>query len=228
MHSQLHSQTLQALRAEIEAATTLQMALNRVALTVGPDSVSLWDGPRPEDVEELIADDDSISREAVLDLRGRTGLALSQRLKEVELAVAGRAAMEKLVRETLAIGTGGVVSQEGPPAGDVLGALARSGALRLDWAQQAVNHVREVMEPPVPRPTVAATPKSKGVAPVGKRPAKKVKVKAEVKKKPAPKKKKVAAKEKTAAKKKVAAKKKAAPKKTSSAKKKISSAKKKK
>ena len=166
----MHSQTLQALRAEIEAATTLQMALNRIALNVAADTVSMWDGPRPEDVEETIADDDSISREAVIDLRGRTGVALSARLKEVELAIAGRAAMEKLLRETLAIGTGGVVTQEGPPAGDVLAALVRSGALRLDWAQQAVTHVREALQPKEPRPTIAATPKAKGQVPAAKKP----------------------------------------------------------
>ena len=40
----MHSQTLQALRAEIEAVTTLQHAMNRIAQSIDPDAVSLWEG----------------------------------------------------------------------------------------------------------------------------------------------------------------------------------------
>ncbi len=208
MHSQMHSQTLQALRGEIEAVTTLQLALNRIALTVDDSSLTVWDGPRPEDVDDVAGDDGSFSREAVSELRAKAGEALSQRYKEVERLILGRAALESLVRNALVTGTGGVISMEGPPPSQVLSALVRSGALRLDWAQEAAAQVREVLEakaksPAPPRPTVPATPYAKeGKA---KRAVKKKVVakraKAAVKKKPAAKKKPVARK-KVAAKKK--------------------------
>jgi hypothetical protein len=211
MHSQMHSQTLQALRGEIEAVTTLQLALNRIALTVDDNSLTVWDGPRPEDVDDVAADDGSFSREAVVDLRAKAGEALSRRYKEVERLILGRAALESLVRSTISTGTGGVVNTDGPPASEVLSALARSGALRLDWAQEAAAQVREVLdakgEPSrPPRPTVPSTPLAKAGKP---KPAAKKKV---AKKKPVAKKaaaaKKPAAKKKPAPKKKPAAKKK--------------------
>ncbi len=161
----MHSQTLQALRAEIEAITTLQLALNRIALTVDDNSLSVWDGPRPEDIDDVAADDGSFTRESVMDVRAKAGEALARRYAEVERVILGRAALESLVRSTLSIGTGGVITAEGPPPSQVLGALARSGALRLDWAQEAAAQVREVLEskegPIVPRATVPATPKAK-------------------------------------------------------------------
>ena len=161
----MHSQTLQALRAEIEAITTLQLALNRIALTVDDNSLSVWDGPRPEDIDDIAADDGSFTRESVMDVRAKAGEALARRYAEVERVILGRAALESLVRSTLAIGTGGVITAEGPPPSQVLGALARSGALRLDWAQEAAAQVRDVLESKeglvVPRPTAPATPKAK-------------------------------------------------------------------
>lgn len=218
MHSQMHSQTLQALRAEIEAITTLQLALNRIALTVDDNSLSVWDGPRPEDMDEIAGDDGSFSRQSVMELRTKAGDALARRYLEVERVILGRAALESLVRSTLATGTGGVITAEGPPPNQVLGALARSGALRLDWAQAAASQVREVLdakeEPITPRPTVPATPLAKEGKP---KPAPKKKAAA---KKPVATKKVAAKKAKPAAKKKPAAKaKKAAPKKKPAAKK---------
>lgn len=201
----MHSQTLQALRAEIEAITTLQLALNRIALTVDDNSLSVWDGPRPEDMDEIAGDDGSFSREAVMEVRGKAGDALARRYSEVERLILGRAALESLVRSTLATGTGGVITPEGPPPHQVLGALARSGALRLDWAQAAAAQVREVLEakeePIAPRPTVPATPLAKEGKP---KPAAKAKKPAAAKKKKATAKKvvkKVVAKVKAIAKK---------------------------
>jgi hypothetical protein len=194
MHSQMHSETLQALRAEIEAVITLQLALNRIALSVEPDSLSMWEGPRPEDADDVAADDGSFSREAVTELRARAGAALADRYKEVERVVMGRAALESLVRSTLHTGSGGVIAIDGPPAPDVLSALARSGALRLDWATEAANHVRNVLEaqeaPVVKKPAKKpAAPKKKVVPPVKKVVAKK-KAPAKAAKKAAPAKKK--------------------------------------
>ena len=166
MQTQMN-QTLQALRGEIEAVATLQLALNRIALTVDDNSLSVWDGPRPEDVDDVAGDDGSFSREAVVELRAKAGEALARRYKEVEQVILGRAALESLVRSTLTTGTGGVITSEGgPPPNEVLSALARSGALRLDWAQEAAAQVREVLEAKAaskapPRPTVPATPKAK-------------------------------------------------------------------
>jgi len=127
----MHSQTLQALRAEIEAVTTLQHAMNRIAQTIDPDALSLWEGPRAEDVDDVAADDGSFSREAVTELRAKAGAALAERYREVERTITGRAALEALLRNTLHVGSGGVISPDGPPPGDVLSALTRSGALRV-------------------------------------------------------------------------------------------------
>lgn len=202
MHSQMHSQTLQALRAEIEAVTTLQLALNRIALTVDDNSLSVWDGPRPEDVDDVAADDGTFSREAVTELRKKAGEALARRYTEVERVVLGRAALESLVRSTLATGTGGVIAAEGPPVNEVLSALARSGALRLDWAQEAAAQVRGVLDAKAEAPVAA---KKKPV----KKPAKKTAAKKPATKKPAQKKAaKKLVKKKPAAKKAVAKKKK--------------------
>ena len=112
MHSQMHSQTLQALRAEIEAITTLQLALNRIALTVDDNSLTVWDGPRPEDMDDIAGDDGSFSRESVMDLRTQAGDALARRYVEVERVILGRAALESLVRSALATGTGGVITRK--------------------------------------------------------------------------------------------------------------------
>lgn len=183
MHSQMHSQTLQALRAEIEAVTTLQLALNRIALTVDDNSLTVWDGPRPEDVDDVAADDGTFSREAVTELRRKAGEALARRYTEVERVVLGRAALESLVRSTLATGTGGVIAAEGPPVNEVLSALARSGALRLDWAQEAAAQVRGVLDAKAEAP-VAARKKPAAKKPV-KKPAKKASKKPAAKKKPA-------------------------------------------
>lgn len=196
------SETLQALRAEVEAIATLQSAMNRIAQAVEPESLSVWDGPRPDEVDDIADDDGSFSREAVNELRTRAGKALSARYKEVERVVLGRAALESLLRSTLSTGTGGVVTQEGPPPADVLNALARSGAIRLDWAQAAAAQVREVLEgreettspasprakPAVKKPAAKKAPAKK----TAKKPAAKKKVAAKPKKKAAAKKAKTA------------------------------------
>ena len=217
MHSQLHSQTLAALRAEISAVTTLQTAFNRIALAVDENGLSLWDGPRPEDADEVAADDGSFSREQVAELRGKAGQALASRYKEVERVIAGRAALESLLKVTLNTGTGGVVTNEGPPPPEVLNALVKSGALRLDWAQDALNSVRGVLEsrreagptaPMAPPRAKKPAPKKVKAAPKAKKPAaKKAPAKKAAKakaapKKAAPKKAKAAPKKKPAAKKK--------------------------
>ncbi len=216
MHSQLHSQTLAALRAEISAVTTLQTAFNRIALSVDENALAMWDGPRPEDADEVAADDGSFSREQVAELRSKAGLALANRYKEVERIIAGRAALESLLRATLNTGSGGVVTHEGPPPPEVLNALVKSGALRLDWAQDALNGVRVVMESRLEAgPTAPMAPKKSAKKPAPK------KVKAAPKKaaaKKAPAKKKMVAKAKAAPKR--AAAKKTAPKKKPAAKKK--------
>ena len=202
----MNSETLQALRAEIEAVATLQSALNRIALSVDENALSIWDGPRPEDADDVAADDGSFSRQAVLELRTRAANALAKRYREVEAVVLGRAALEALLKETLVTGTGGVISGDGPPPADVLQALARSGALRLDWAAAAAALVREVLEERAaakaapmltpPEPTRARKPEKKPVAkpapakkPAAKKaPAKKPAAKKTATKKPAPKK----------------------------------------
>lgn len=160
MQTQINSETLQQLRSEIEAITTLQLALNRVALSVDGDSLSQWEGPRVEDVEDVAADDGSFERESVLELRRKAGEALASRYSEVERVIMGRAALESLVRTALGTGTGGVVTTDGPPPAQVLSALARSGAIRLDWAQEAAAQVREVLDAKAEAPPPAKAPKA--------------------------------------------------------------------
>lgn len=166
----MHSHTLQALRGEIEAITTLQLALNRIALTVDDNALSMWDGPRPEDVDELAADDGSFLRETVTEFRARAGNALARRYQEVERAVLGRTSLQSLVRSALHTATGGAIGPSGPSPEVVLSALARSGAIRLDQAQAASAMVREALdaraEAPPLRPTAPATPRAKS----GKKP----------------------------------------------------------
>lgn len=160
MQTQMN-QTVQALRSEIEAVTTLQLALNRIALSVDENALSIWDGPRPEDVDDVAGDDGSFAREAVLELRTKAGEALSRRYTEVERVIMGRAALESLARSALHTGTGGVITNDGgPPPSQVLSALARSGAIRLDWAQEAAAQVRDVLDAKgaPPRPSKAVRP----------------------------------------------------------------------
>ncbi len=217
MHSQLHSQTIAALRSEVAAVTTLQTAFNRIAHAVDLNSLSLWEGPRPDEVDDVAQDDGSFSREVITELRARAGQALGARYREVERVIAGRAALESLLRAALHTGTGGVAAQEGPHPADFLNALSRSGALRLDWAQTALTQVKEVLDsqqaardaaPPkpvlAPAPVKKAAPKKKTPAKKTKKPAKKpVKSKPAAKKTPAKTKKKAVSK-KPAAKKKPA------------------------
>lgn len=186
MNTQM-SETLQALRAEVEAVATLQAAMNRIAHSVEPESLAVWDGPRPEDVDDVVSDEDgSFSREAVNELRTRAGKAIAARYKEVERIVLGRAALETLLRSVVSTGTGGVTNQEGPPPADVLSALARSGAIRLDWAQAAAAQVREALETTTPASPRAKAPAKKKAAP--KKPAAKKTTKKKVAPKVAPKK----------------------------------------
>lgn len=186
----MHGATLQTLRGEIEAATTLQLALNRIALTVDAEALSTWDGPRPEDVDDIVDDDGAFDREAIGELRAKAGAALSRRYKEVSTVVIGKPTLQKLLSSMLSTGTGGVIQNEHPSASEALSALARSGALNLDFAQDAVLEVKEMLEatPPKalkPRPTAPATPKAKAKAKASRKP------------KAAPKKKAVASKPKS-------------------------------
>lgn len=172
----MNSQTLQTLRAEVEAVVTLQLALNRLALSVDENSLSMWDGPRPEDVDDVAADDGSFTREAVQELRNKAGAAIAARYREVERVITGRAALENILRDVLATGTGGVLAanHDGPTPDLVLQALARSGALRLDWAQAAAVEVRDALAARGPGVKPKAPVKAAAKKPAAKKKARKV------------------------------------------------------
>ena len=53
----MHTQTLQRLRAEVEAASTLHLALGRIAVKANPAAPTGWTGPLLEELEDLTNDE---------------------------------------------------------------------------------------------------------------------------------------------------------------------------
>jgi hypothetical protein len=189
----MDGQGLQAIRGEIEAIVTFQAALNRLALHVDENALSEWSGPRPEDVDGMAEDDGTFMRGELADVRKKAGEALAVRFREVAQVLEQRPELKPLLARTLAAGTGGVASLDGPEPGGVLAALSRTGSIRLDWAQAAANLVRDEL---TLKPEASAAPASATPAGSARRPA--TKKRAPATKKPAAKKKPAAAAKKAA------------------------------
>lgn len=206
----MHTQTLQNLRSEVEAASTLHLALGRIATKANPAAPTAWTGPLLEELEDLTDDDGGFTHAGLAEIRRRSGAALVAQFHAVRAALDGAPptsgrGLGKLLDATLVTGTGiGTVSSSNGITG-VLANLVKSGELRLDNAMRAAMLARDGLP-------VDATAKAKpaAVKKSAKKPAAKKAATKKAVKKPAAKKapKKAAAKKPAA--KKAAAKKPAA------------------
>lgn len=206
----MHTQTLQRLRAELESASTLHLAMGRIATRANPAAPTAWTGPLLEELEDLTDDDGGFSQAGVAEIRRRSGAALIAQFHAVRTAIDGapefaRKSLQQLLDATLVTGTGNAaIATAAIPT--VLSGLVKSGELRLDYTMRAAMLARDGLptEQPAKKPAVKKT--AKKPAAKAKKPAKKaVKAKKPAPKKAAPKKKpakKPAAKKKPAGKKK--------------------------
>lgn len=202
----MHTQTLQRLRAEVEAASTLHLALGRIAVKANPAAPTGWTGPLLEELEDLTDDDGGFSHAGIAEIRRRSGSALIAQYHAVKAAVDGapsvaRPALQRLLDATLVTGTGNAAIASSNVVMTLSG-LVKSGELRLDYTMRSAMLARDGLQGEAP---VAAKKKP------AKKPAPKKAAKKATAKKAAPKKK--AAAKKPAAKKAKPAPKKPAPKK---------------
>lgn len=213
----MHTQTLQRLRSEVEAASTLHLALGRIAQKANPDAPTGWTGPLLEELEDLTDDDGGFSHAGLAEIRRRSGSALIAQYHAVKAAVDGaptatRPHFQALLDATLVTGTGNASVAKVNGAVMVLSNLVKSGELRLDFTMQAAMLARDGLptDAPAPRPHASAPRPPRASAPESiavKKPKKKAPTPKKVtkpkapakasKKKPAPKKKAVAAKAKS-------------------------------
>ncbi|MBL8934651.1 MAG: hypothetical protein JNM69_08855 [Archangium sp.] len=204
----MHTQTLQRLRAELESASTLHLAMGRIATRANPAAPTAWTGPLLEELEDLTDDDGGFSQAGVAEIRRRSGAALIAQFHAVRAAIdaapaAARKSLQALLDATLVTGTGNAaIATAAIPT--VLSGLVKSGELRLDYTMRAAMLARDGLATDQPAPK---KPAKKATAKKTKKPAAKAKKPAPKKaaKKPAPKKKpakKPAAKKKPTGKKK--------------------------
>jgi len=202
----MHTQTLQRLRSEVEAASTLHLALGRIAQKANPDAPTGWTGPLLEELEDLTDDDGGFSHAGLAEIRRRSGSALIAQYHAVRAAVEGapsatRSHFQQLLEATLVTGTGNASVSNANGAVMVLSNLVKSGELRLDYTMKAAMLARDGLPseapPPrrsAPRPHASAPrpPRASAPEPIAMKKAKKKP--ARVKKPAQPVKKKVKAK----------------------------------
>ncbi|MBE2252911.1 MAG: hypothetical protein IAE78_25485 [Myxococcus sp.] len=216
----MHTQTLQRLRAEVEAASTLHLALGRIAVKADPAAPTGWTGPQLEELEDLTDDDGGIQHAGMAEIRRRSGSALIAQYHAVKSAVdaapsSARSALQRLLDATLVTGTGNAAIASSNGVVSTLAGLVKSGELRLDYTMRSAMLARDGLpgEAKPKAPQKAAKPTAKKATAAPKKPAA---TKTAAPKKPAAAKKAAAKKPaaaKKAAAKKPAAAKKAAPKK---------------
>ncbi len=207
----MHTQTLQRLRAELESASTLHLAMGRIATRANPAAPTAWTGPLLEELEDLTDDDGGFSQAGVAEIRRRSGAALIAQFHAVRAAIDGaptfaRKSLQQLLDATLVTGTGNsAIATAAIPT--VLSQLVKSGELRLDFTMRAAMLARDGLPTaePVKKPAKKPAPKKPAKKAAAKKATKKPAKKAAAKK-PAPKKKPAA--KKPAPKKKPAGKKK--------------------
>lgn len=207
----MHTQTLQRLRAELESASTLHLAMGRIATRANPAAPTAWTGPLLEELEDLTDDDGGFSQAGVAEIRRRSGAALIAQFHAVRAAIDGaptyaRQSLQQLLDATLVTGTGNsAIATAAIPT--VLSGLVKSGELRLDFTMRAAMLARDGLPTaePVKKPAKKPAPKKPAKKAAAKKATKKPAKKAAAKK-PAPKKKTAA--KKPAPKKKPAGKKK--------------------
>lgn len=180
----MFTQTIQHLRGEVEAVSTLHTALARVAQLADERAPTAWSGPLLDEIEDAADEDGSYSRAAIDEVRKRSAAALANQYRVAAATIDGlrngqKAQLKSLLGSTLTIGTGNATIEQNPNPAGVLTSLVRSGELRLDLAQRAVQAVKAAAEAP---------------APAAKKPAKVKPTKAKPTKKPAAKQAKAALK----------------------------------
>jgi hypothetical protein len=204
----MDTQTLQRLRTELEAASTLHLALGRIAHRADPNAPTAWTGPQLEELEELAADDGSFSHASLAEIRRRSGAALVAQFHAVVAALSrapasAQAGLKALLNAVLVTGTQDSSIPASASIPGVLSSLSRSAGLQLEAAMRAAMLARDGLpvapapapRPPVegparatkPRPSVAQKPAAKTPAPkkAAARKAKAARTKPTVKKKTA-------------------------------------------
>ncbi len=186
----MHTQTLQRLRAEVEAASTLHLALGRIAVKANPAAPTGWTGPLLEELEDLTDDDGGFSHAGIAEIRRRSGSALIAQYHAVKAAVdsapsVARPALQRLLEATLVTGTGNAAIASSNIVMTLSG-LVKSGELRLDYTMRSAMLARDGL----PNETPVVAKKKPAVKKVATKPASKK----TAAKKPAPKKKAAAKK----------------------------------
>ncbi|MCA3011906.1 MAG: hypothetical protein INH41_05835 [Myxococcaceae bacterium] len=163
----MDTQTLQRLRTELEAASTLHLALGRIAQRAQPTAPTAWTGPSLEELEELAADDGSFSHASMADLRRRSGAALVAQFHSLMAALAkapedARDGLRALLSAVLVTGTQDASLPASPSVPGVLSSLARSAGLQLEATMRAAMLARDglpVSASPAPAPAPKTKPK---------------------------------------------------------------------
>ncbi|MDX2012206.1 MAG: hypothetical protein SFW67_18570 [Myxococcaceae bacterium] len=159
----MDTQTLQRLRTELEAASTLHLALGRLAQRASPTAPTAWTGPLLEELEELAADDGSFSHASLADIRRRSGSALVAQFHAVVAALAKapaaeRPGLQKLLDAVLVTGTQDSSIPASASIPGVLSSLSRSAGLQLEATMRAAMLARDGLPPEAP-PAPKAEPK---------------------------------------------------------------------
>ncbi|MEW5737523.1 MAG: hypothetical protein AB1938_01285 [Myxococcota bacterium] len=176
----MYTQTIQHLRGEVEAVSTFHTALARLGQLADTRAPTAWSGPLLDEIEDAVDEDGSFTRAAIDELRKRAANALANQYRVVAATIDGlnngrQAELRSLLGDTLATGTGNTTILQSPNPANVLTTLVRSGELRLDLAQRAVQVVKTATEAPAAVQKMPAKAKAAAKKPV----------KATAKKKPA-------------------------------------------
>lgn len=171
----MFTQTIQHLRGEVEAVTTFHTALARLAQLADERAPTVWSGPLLDEIEDAADEDGSYSRAAIDEVRKKAATALANQYRVAaatidSLANGRQAELKTLLDSTLAAGTGNTTILSDPNPAGVLSSLVRSGELRLDLAQRAVQVVKGATPEPAPAAKKPAKKpaKAKKAAPLAK------------------------------------------------------------
>jgi hypothetical protein len=123
-----------------------------------------------DEIEDAADEDGSYPRAAIDELRKRSANALANQYRVVAATIDGvkngrHEQLKNLLDSTLAAGTGGHTILANPNPAGMLSSLVRSGELRLDLAQRAVQVVKTAAEVAPP----AAAPKAPKKKPAKKK-----------------------------------------------------------
>ncbi|MEW6431171.1 MAG: hypothetical protein AB1730_06645 [Myxococcota bacterium] len=167
----MFTQTIQHLRGELEAVSTFHTALARLAQLADERAPTAWSGPLLDEIEDAADEDGSYSRAAIDEVRKKAATALANQYRVTaatidNLANGRQLELKTLLGSTLTAGTGDATILTNPNPAGVLSSLVRSGELRLDLAQRAVQVVKSAA--PEPAPAAKKPAKAKQAAPLAK------------------------------------------------------------